>query len=97
LRCINDRGFVSVDVGPNTSQNEWFDLNSVKNLILGGDIMEVSEYEKLATFLKRNYSEVTALFNSQNISETVAKLHKLENERVRQQFPKLFESKDKNH
>jgi len=97
LRCINDRGFISVEIGPSTPQNEWFGLNTVRDLVLGGDIMQVVEYDELAGFLEQNYSKVAALFNSKNISTTGSKLKKLDWEWARRRFPKLFESKDKNH
>ncbi len=90
LRCINDRGFVSVDIGPSTPQNEWFGLMGVRDLVLGGDIMQVIEYDELAKFLRQNYSKVATLFNSQNISVTVLKLRKLDWEWSRRNFSTRF-------
>ena len=96
LRCINDRGFISVEIGPSTPKNEWFGLNTVRDLISGGDIMQVVEYDGLAKFIEQNYSKVANLFSGQNISVTVLKLRKLDWEWSRRRFSTgFFERPDK--
>jgi hypothetical protein len=92
LRCINDRDFVSVEIGSNTSNNEWFDLRVVKSLVLDEDTLQMEDYNEQALFLEQHYSTLATMFNSQNISETILRLEKFIDEWQRRERPSWFKS-----
>jgi len=92
LRFVSDRLQIIVEIGPNTSSNEWFSLRFVRSLVLDRDLLPLEDYNELALFLEQHYSTLATMFNRQNISETTSRLEKFIDEWQRKERPSWFKS-----
>ncbi len=94
LRFVSDRGQVFVEIGPNTPDNKWFDLRSIRGIVLDKDILPLDEYNELALFLEQHYSTLATMFNSQNIAETIQRYKKFTEAWQRKEHPDWFKQGD---
>jgi len=92
LRFVSDRGQVFVEIGPNAPDNKWFELRSVRSLVLNEEFLQIEEYNELALFLEQYYSTLATMFNSQNIAETIQRHKKFTEQWQRKEHPDWFKS-----
>ena len=90
LRFLLDRGIPSVEIGIASNPCEWIDLDIVRSLILGTDLLEAPGPDVLAEFLKTHYVKVRALMGNERVAATISELRKLAHARARRMFPQAF-------
>jgi hypothetical protein len=89
LRAGADRGQVWADIASVDAPSDWFDLNILRILILGGDLLDQQDVGRLATFLRSEYSTVRDLFHGSKNRDTAQQLRTLQKQRVKRMFPQL--------
>lgn len=87
LRFLLDRGIPSVEIGIASNPSEWFDINIVRSLILGTDLLEAAGPDVLAEFLKTHYVQVKALMGNERVTAAINEFRRLEHARARKMFP----------
>lgn len=88
LRFVRDRGQVFADIGSMVEPELWWDITLIVPL-LGSrqpEQPEVSEVERLATYIRDNYQSLIKLFSRDRFYGTKLKLERLRKDRSEQIF-----------
>jgi len=95
LRYVNDRSFINIEISSNADSLKWYALSFIKDLIYNKDRINTDErvldnftrIEELNSFLKKDFSQISELFNMQNYPNTKERLDEGLNRQFKLRFP----------
>lgn len=90
LRFVSDRSFKSIDIINFNDENNWYDLALVRGLIYQEQNLNLTtSIAELILFLNKELDHINQLFDKDNLRETINKLEKLRDKKMKQMFPNL--------
>lgn len=90
LRINSSKSFVSFDLRINQVNEDWYDLALVKIMLYNEKkTNSIATIEEIMDFLQNELATIIDLFKDINYLNTKKRLDQLENERVKQMFPKM--------
>ena len=85
VRFVRDRGEEFLEIGHG---GEWYSTDLVQFTLLGGEPTgKPSDIQEDASFVNAHFNEIEALFNPQNLTNTLQRLHDIRAKKIRIMFP----------
>ena len=95
LTYVNDRSFLTINIASKSDPEETFALSFVRDFLYDPDNINADEremdnakrIEELNSFLKRDFSKISELFNAHNYPNTKRHITELLKEQFKKRFP----------
>lgn len=89
VRLVSSKSIASIEIGRALDINQWYDLALVRALLYNEKrLNKVTTIEEYSDFLQKELASITEYFSNANFPDTKRRLEELENERVKQMFPR---------